>query len=201
MKMKNIWAKATLFALLSLASGHVFSQSEKTLLDGIKLESSGGWGGTRTQLTRIAGETAWISGFHLTGEYNRKFLLGYNFNWLTDDVTYFSDQNDRSLRLRWHSLQTGYQIASHKAIHPVFDLDLGIGKAKMSDVGKDRVFVVGPSAAIELNLYRWFHLSVGGGYRWVSNVGLAGLSDKDLSGAFGHVTLKFGWSDGLDKPD
>ena len=58
----------------------------------------------------------------------------------------------------------------------------------------DKIFVVQPAAGVEINIFRWFHLGLQGGYRFVTDSSIAGLSDKQLSGAFGQATLKFGWS-------
>jgi hypothetical protein len=181
------------FFFLSAAVGH--AQEEKTLFGDRSLKSTGGWGGYRMQIGQIAQQNAQISGFHFTGEYDRKLLAGYNFNWMTNDVSVNFEGRSRNLEFRWHSFQLGYQIASHRAIHPVLGLDLGLGRAKATDLGKDRLYVLNPSAGLELNLYRWFHLALEGGYRWVSGVNIAGLDGEDFSGAFGQISLKFGWGE------
>lgn len=184
------WA---MLLLLSAATAH--AQTEKTLFGNSKLESTGGWGGYRMHIGQIADQDVQISSFHLTGEYERKLLAGYNFNWMTSDVSVARDGQARNLEFRWHSFQLGYQIASHRVIHPVLGLDLGLGRVKVSDLGRDRLYVLSPSAGLEFNLYRWFHLSLEGGYRLVSGVRIANLRDADFSGAFGLVSLKFGWAD------
>lgn len=186
-----------LFFLLSSATT-CLAQQEKTLFGNHSLKSTGGWGGYRMQISRVAGHDVQISGFHLTGEYGRKLLAGYNFNWMTSYVPVDYDGKERNLRLNWHSFQLGYEIAAHKIIHPVVDMDFGIGRVKISDLGKDQVFVLSPSAGIELNLYRWFHLTLGAGYRWVSDARIANLRNTDLSGTFGQISLKFGWSEDFD---
>jgi hypothetical protein len=171
------------------------AQQEKTLLSDVKMRSSGGWGGYRLQIGKIAGTNANISGFHLVGEYERKFLLGYNFNWLSSYLPLRPNGVERGLRLNWHSLQLGYIAAAHRVLHPVVNVDFGLGRVKMNDVGKDQIFVLNPSAGLELNVYRWFHLALEGGYRFVSNSDLTGLQKGDLSGFAGQMTLKFGWSE------
>lgn len=183
---------AVLFCLMASLTN---AQEEKTLFGEDRWKSSGGWGGYRAQWSKINGQTVQISGFHLTGEYNRKFLIGYNFNFVADYMELPHNGAARRLRFNWHSMQLGYEIAAHRRIHPVADLDLGLGRVKVADVGKDPVYVLSPTAGLELNLFRWFHLNFCGGYRWVSGVGIAQLQNADFSGPFGQVTLKFGWSD------
>ncbi len=186
---------ATLFLMMFLYAGVCSAQSEKTLFGTRKLKSSGGWGGYRLQAGNIADQEARISSFTFIGEYERKFIAGYNFNWVSNDVPYRFEQKVQNIKLRWHSLQLGYMLAAHRVVHPIIELDLGIGRVKMNDIGKDRLFIASPSVGIELNLYRWFHLSLEGGYRAVTDVQLADLNNQKLSGAFGMLTLKFGWSD------
>ncbi|MCC7245340.1 MAG: hypothetical protein IT269_06650 [Saprospiraceae bacterium] len=178
------------------------AQYEKTLFQNKKIEDSGGWGGYRHEFGEVAGTSSSISGFHLVSEYNHKFLAGYNFNWVTNDLPVKYQEKEQNLRLNWHSLYLGYMLNPHWAVHPVINTDLGIGRTKIKDVGKDRIFVVSPSAGIEINLYRWFHLSLEAGYRSVFDVEMAGLKDADLSGVFGMVNLKFGMSEdkGNNKP-
>jgi hypothetical protein len=57
----------------------------------------------------------------------------------------------------------------------------------------DAFFVVEPSVNLELNLTTWMRLGVGAGYRYVSGVNdLRGITNGDLRGASGSLTLKFG---------
>jgi hypothetical protein len=58
----------------------------------------------------------------------------------------------------------------------------------------DRIFAVQPTAGIEINVFRWFHVGLEGGYRFISDSNVEGLTDSDLSGPFGQATLRFGWS-------
>lgn len=190
---KKFYLLCFVFALLMTTN--IMAQEEKTVFKNVKMDDSGGWGGYRQQFGEMAGQSVQIPGFHLTGEYERKFLMGYNFNWVASDIDYRFEEKDYNLRFNWHSLQLGYMLAAHRAIHPVVNLDLGIGRVKARGLEKDRIFLLSPSAGLEMNLYRWFHVAIEGGYRAVTDVGIANLRNSDFSGLFGMVTLKFGWSD------
>jgi hypothetical protein len=72
-------------------------------------------------------------------------------------------------------------------------VDYGRGTARLGDVN-DRVYVVQPSAGIEINVFRWFRLGLEGGYRFVSDSNIPELSNQQLSGAFGQASLRFGFS-------
>ncbi|MEK7257751.1 MAG: hypothetical protein AAB316_23540, partial [Bacteroidota bacterium] len=58
----------------------------------------------------------------------------------------------------------------------------------------DDVFVVQPGAGAEVNIFRWFRLSLEASYRFVSGSDLEVLSDKDLSGLIWDLKFRFGWS-------
>jgi hypothetical protein len=68
------------------------------------------------------------------------------------------------------------------------------GKLDPDNSPYDRIFVVQPSLGAELNLLRWCHASVHGGYRFVNDVSIDTYSDNDFSGLYGELTLKFGIS-------
>lgn len=53
-------------------------------------------------------------------------------------------------------------------------------------------FVFEPGAGVEFNITSFFKLGISGGYRIVSGLDLPNTSNKDLSGAFGGLTFKFG---------
>ena len=189
-----------IFLLAGIGTCSAQDREEKTLLEKHRFVNTGSWGGYRLQMGTIADQPASISGFNLVGEHNQKFLLGYNFNWVSNDLPYTFESTTRNLRFNWHSLQLGYILAAHRMIHPVVNLDLGIGRTKLKNVGKDRIFVASPSVGIEANFYRWCHVSLEGGYRAVTGSSMANLRNADLSGAFAMLTFKFGWSDpkGID---
>ncbi|MBK6997444.1 MAG: hypothetical protein IPH31_21995 [Lewinellaceae bacterium] len=63
-----------------------------------------------------------------------------------------------------------------------------------NDTKDDRILVMQPSAGVEINVFRWFHLGIDGGYRFVSDATTPGLDNEYLSGWFGQATLKFGFS-------
>ena len=67
------------------------------------------------------------------------------------------------------------------------------GKVKLAN-DVDRIFALQPSLGVEINVFRWLHLGLEGGYRFISDSNLEGLDDAALSGGFGQATLRFGWS-------
>ena len=95
--------------------------------------------------------------------------------------------------MKWNPMVLAYGFKNYKSIHPQIGVDLGGGKVHLGDVN-DRIFVVQPTAGLEINVFRWFHIGLDGGYRFVNDSSLPSLSDQQLSGWFGQATLKFGYS-------
>ncbi len=59
--------------------------------------------------------------------------------------------------------------------------------------GYDAFFVLEPSVNAELNMTSWMRLGAGVSYRYVSGIGmLDGITNADLKGFSGQMTLKFG---------
>jgi hypothetical protein len=81
-------------------------------------------------------------------------------------------------------------------VHPVVDVLVGSGEtwAKGSlPQREDRVFVVEPSLVAEANLSRFLRGALGASYRWVSGSNLSGVSNADLRGLTGRLTIRAGW--------
>ena len=85
---------------------------------------------------------------------------------------------------------------SYQLIHPMISFQTGSGKITLSDGQTDRAFVFQPSAGFELNIFKWFHLGIEGGYRFITNTSLNGVDNKDLSAPFAQLNLRFGVSRG-----
>lgn len=60
------------------------------------------------------------------------------------------------------------------------------------DYCEDAVFVVEPGLDIELNVNKNFRIGSGVYYRLVNGVNYADLTNADLNGLSGQITLKFG---------
>lgn len=79
-------------------------------------------------------------------------------------------------------------------VHPTFNISIANAKLSSEAREKDRVWTVVPAAGVELNVVRWFRLGMEAGYRFASDVETPGLNDADISGGFGTLRLRFGWS-------
>jgi len=178
-----------IFSVLTLQA-----QREETVLGSRNLGFSGIWGGSKHQISRFGNDNQYVHGWHFGFEFGKALTIGFGGYNLHDDILWNNVPGQR-FDMNWRTLNLGYAIQSYRAIHPMINLDAGRGKVKLLDEGiDDRVVIIQPSAGVEINILRWFHLGLEGGYRFVTDSDLPSLNDRQLSGAFGQATLKFGFS-------
>ena len=178
--------------VFSVITAH--AQHEETVLGDRNLGFSGFWVGTKHQLARFGSANQYVTGWNVGFEFGKALTVGFGGYNLHDDILWDNVPNQR-FDMDWKVFSLGYGVQSFRAVHPMINLDAGRGKVKLlnEDI-EDRVLVVQPSAGVEINIFRWMHLGLEGGYRFVSDSDLASISDRQLSGAFGQATLKFGFS-------
>lgn len=175
-----------------LTAFSAFSQKEETVLGSRSLGFSGIWGGTKHQMTRYGNTNNYVNGWHLGLEFGKALTIGIGKYNLYDDILW-DNQAGQSFDMNWRVVSLGYGFQKFRAVHPILGVDAGRGTVRYANEADDRVFVVQPSAGVEINLLRWFHLALEGGYRFVTDSNIS-LTDRQLSGAFGQATLKFGFS-------
>ena len=188
MKKLLFVAACTLCFVISLQA-----QRDQTLFNRSGLGLTGAWGGSVIGITAFDDNYAVTRGGYGGLEFGKNLMVGYGGFRTTDEVAL--GQNAASnFSLDYQGLMLGYGIKSHKVVHPEVLLLVGGGDAEVNNEGDDRVLVVQPAAGVEVNIFRWFRLGVNGGYRFVMNTDLPGLSDKDISAFYGELKLKFGFS-------
>ena len=188
--IKSLFLALTLFTFLD----NLTAQKEETVVGNRGLGLSGIWGGSKHQLTQFGnkGQTSYISGGFFGLEFGKSLLVGFGHYNLTDEFKWDNIEN-QAFDLRWNPVVLAYGFKNHKAIHPQIGVDFGPGRVEVGEV-KDRIFVVQPTVGVEINVFRWLHLGLDGGYRFVNDSSILGVSDEELSGLFGQASLKFGFS-------
>ncbi len=187
--------KSVLLAIALFASiGSLMAQKEETVVGSRGLGFSGIWGGSKHQLTQFGnnGKTSYVAGGFFGFEFGKALLVGWGHYNLVDEFKWDNIENQQ-FDMKWNPVVLGYGFKNYKSIHPQIGVDFGRGKLQLGDVN-DRIFVVQPTAGLEINVFRWFHIGLDGGYRFVNDSSLPSLSDQQLSGWFGQATLKFGYS-------
>ncbi|MEL6637622.1 MAG: hypothetical protein AAFW73_08690 [Bacteroidota bacterium] len=196
--MKRI---SILFLLCLGILGTAVAQREETVFGRSGLRLSGAWGGSSLQLSAFDGDYALLSGGHGGLEFNKSIFLGWGGYNLVDEVR-FADLPTQNLDFSFNGPILGVSLKPHRIIHPRVSLMAGSGEARFrGEPGRDRLFVIQPSGGVAVNVFRWFHLAVEVGYRFVDGTELSGLEDRDLSAAFGQLRFQFGWSWGGNRVD
>lgn len=188
--MKN--TKSILLGLIMLCAWPLAAQKEQTIIGGRNFGWSGIWGGYKHQLTQFGDETSYINGGFFGLEFGKSLLIGWGRYSLVDEFKWDNIQN-QEFDMRWYPFLLQYGFQGYKAVHPQIGFEIGRGRVDFGDT-KDRILVVQPTAGVEFNVFRWFHLGLDGGYRFVTDSSVPGLTDTDLSGWMAQATLKFGFS-------
>lgn len=151
----------------------------------------------------VGGRLAWIL--------NHRLAVGVAGYGLANSVNISSQEFNSSL----YDFNMGYGglliepiIGSGKPIHVSFPVLLGAGGASFQNnlrfydqdnqswTGKtttdDSFFLIEPGAELELNVFRFFRLSTGVSYRYVTGFDLGDVKDEKLNGLSVGVALKFG---------
>ena len=189
--------KSFFLALALLSTFQLFAQKEETIIGERGLDFSGIWGGYRHQLTQFDGKNSYINGGFFGFEFGKALLIGWGNYSLIDQFKWDGIQNQQ-FDMHWRPFLLQYGIKNYKSFHPQIGFEIGSGHVELGDL-KDRILVVQPSAGLEINVFRWFHLGLDGGYRFVKDATIPGLNNEDLSGWYGQATLKFGYSWGRYK--
>ena len=199
--------RATLFLLIALVVP-AFAQ-QQTLFDGA-LES-GGYGGPSVKVSTLRSETGVFVGGYGGWLINHQLMLGGGGYGLVTDhgasdeaMQYYGFTRRMSLDVSYGGGVIEYIIAPNNLVHGYVSVLVGAGNVSYreqmmnwddSHNGRDydAFFVVEPSVNLELNITTWMRLGLGAGYRYVSGVSdLRGITDNDLRGVWGGLTLKFG---------
>jgi hypothetical protein len=190
--MRSIQFALTIIALFA-CTVMSYGQKEETILGSRGLRLSGLWGGPKTQITKFGNSNSLVAGGNFGLEFGNALFIGYGNYRITNDIKW-DNIATQDFNFRWGGPIIGYGINNLKRIHPVFTVQAGQGNVWFNEFAKDRILVVQPAAGIELNVLRWLHIGVDGGYRFVSDSSISGLTDNQLSGAFGQISIKFGYS-------
>jgi Outer membrane protein beta-barrel domain len=186
--------KLSVLAMTLLMTVSLFAQKEETIFGKSGLRISGAWGGTSSNISQIADDYAVFNGGFGGIEFNRAVFIGWGGYKLNSDVQVGEMPTSPNLEMNYNGLMLGYTLQPHKPIHATFMVMGGKGDLQVNDSAEDNIIVVKPSAGLELNVFRWFHIGLRGGYRMVLDSDLPEVNDTDLSGIFAEANLKFGIS-------
>ena len=184
--MKNL----LLIVLACLAFATTLTAQE-TLFNSNGLGLSGAWGTATYNYSFLEDDYVYGRGGSFGLEFGNTLYVGYAWTRFRDEAEL---RNAPDFRLKYNGLLLGVTPNSYKVVHPRLNALVGGGKIFLRDGNFDRVFVLQPSAGLEINVFKWFRLGLEGGYRFITNDNTPGLTSENISSPFAQIDLRFGFS-------
>lgn len=202
-----------LILLMSFGSSWAQDQEEipykemKTVLGkGNKIR---GFGSIDTRLTEFNDDLGMLVGAHGGIILNNSFVIGLGGYGLTTNFKFQGTEPDEELYLYggYGGLVLGAIFAPKEVVHIYTPVLIGAGGIRVSDrnlfrngglgdfrnfIEDSAFFVIEPGIEVEVNITRFFKVGMGASYRIVGESDLINVSNKDLSGFSGGLSLKFG---------
>jgi hypothetical protein len=196
--MKKI---ALILAVLAV-SFTLFSQEREyqTILDNQDLRISG-MGGPFMQFTAVAGEFGHLMGGGGAVLLNNFYFGGYGLGLTNAIPDYVNDNPSDRLSLGHGGFWLGYSLFGEKPIHFSFSSLIGWGEFGIMQYDgyypfiRDKIFVVAPTAELEVNLTRYLRIGAGVSYNLYTMMDehMHGYRSSDISAPAGFLSFKFGW--------
>ena len=212
-EMKNL----TITLIMLTLFGHsLFAQDQqeipykqtKTLLgDGTKVR---GFGSLDIKMTEFNGDLGTMMGAHGGIILNNHFVLALGGYGLTSNYLIEDRENSDDLYLYggYGGLILGGIFSPKEIVHIYTPVLIGAGGFEVTDrsflnnfnrppgfgtfAETTAFFVVEPGLEIEVNVTRFFKIALGASYRFIRESDLEMVSNSDLSGFSGGMSLKFG---------
>jgi hypothetical protein len=185
-----------LMFLLVAASALSASAQEATVLGGHV--ENGAFGGPALKVTSVNGENAVLTGARGGWIVNHSFVLGVGaYGLVTNVKANTTDPVHQYVDMGYGGLELEYVLRSNDLVHLSAGLLVGGGGMEYEDddrpdVSRLSFFVLEPSVSANLNVTRFFRVSAGVSYRYVTGLKSALSTDSDLSAPAAMVTFKFG---------
>jgi len=196
--MKKI---ALILAVLAVSFA-LFSQEREyqTILDNQDLRISG-MGGPFMQFTAVAGEFGHLMGGGGAVLLNNFYFGGYGLGLTNAIPDYVNDNPSDRLSLGHGGFWLGYSLFGEKPIHFSFSSLIGWGEFGIMQYDgyypfiRDKIFVVAPTAELEVNLTRYLRIGAGVSYNLYTMMDehMHGYRSSDISAPAGFLSFKFGW--------
>ena len=180
-------------ALFISSIAPLFSQQEKTVFGKSGFRITGIWGGPAVGVGQLDNDPVVFRGGFGGIEFGKRLFLGWG-GFETDNDVYIDALDNDRFKMDYSGFMLGYTPAAHKTIHPTFMVLAGTGNAQIGESESDNIVVLQPTLGLELNIFRFFHLSIDGGYRLLTNVNIPEMTGQALSGPYGEIKMKFGFS-------
>ncbi|OGU12021.1 MAG: hypothetical protein A2X61_04265 [Ignavibacteria bacterium GWB2_35_12] len=199
-----------IYPIITLALETRQDTDESETLFGNGEITHGGYGAPELKLTQIQGELGLMAGGRGGWIINSSFSIGGGGYGLvtTHKINNYQPPFDSTayLRVGWGGVFIEYINSSNKLVHFTVNTLIGAGGASYTKSFHDGMnwdndgwvyestpfFVVEPGATVDLNVAKFFRISLGASYRFVSGVDLSKTTNKDISGPSANLAFKFG---------
>jgi hypothetical protein len=169
-----------------------------------------GYGGTDIRVSDFFGTNAFLVGGHGGLLVNRSYFLGLGAYGLVSQSTFETQwmdgtEKEFSFYMGYAGLVMGGTLLHKELVHLNFPVFMGAGLAEITDqnffqngldtdftIEDGLFFVLEPTAEIEINITSNFRLAFGATYRWVTGSELQYVTDEDISGISGSLSLRVG---------
>lgn len=188
-----------LIVLISVLTISVFAQ-EETLV-GSSIES-GGFGGPVVKFSSMNGNTGILVGGRGGWIINHTFIIGGGGYGLANNVKAktLGPNGERYLNFGYGGLEMEYVSDSYRLLHFSFMTLIGGGGLGWRDENmrtgfvndNETFFILEPGANVTLNVTKFFRISAGVSYRYITGIESSAATNADLSGLSGVLTLRFG---------
>jgi hypothetical protein len=207
----KILTAMVLVAALSLPASAQVNNDEISTLFGNKDGhiDHGGWGALTFGYTQIQGKDTYLMGARGGWLIDHHFTIGLAGNGFISDKTYMEivPKTDINLAGGYGGLFLEAIIAPNYPVHVTIPIIIGAGgvayvESQMwneydydyehASIDNDAFFVFEPGLEVEVNIIKFMRLSIGGSYRYTSQVDMINSSSTMLRGFNGYFGLKFG---------
>lgn len=195
--MKHLFL--VILLLTSIISLAAQENKEETLING-NIES--GWAlGSHGGVSVFNRQTSIISGFKAEWIINRIWFVGWHTFQTAGsnlDSPISTDEEKITMDLEYQGFLIGRMFNSTKLFHSGIETVIGWGNIDYHQENGDRqwnenyFFFAQPSLLTEINIVQWFRIQGSIGYRIVQGVDIEGLTNSDINGLTGGITLRFG---------
>jgi hypothetical protein len=197
---ENKMKKIMLVLLLVSAAFPAYGAEDSTLMK--RIQHHGAFLAPVLKATEFRNQLALLVGGRVAWVANHQFCLGVGGYGLASEVEsdYFGPDSTFLLNFGYGGLEVEYIFYPRRIFHfTVYSL-IGAGGASFftrdPDIDVewdgDVFFIVEPGVNLELNVRDGFRIDFGYSYRFVSNLRMEGLSNKDLRDVAAVLTLRMG---------
>ena len=211
MKNKNNIVKSIAIIILAIGfsmPAHAQDEEMSTLFgDKNGNVQHGGWGGLTFGYTKIGGKDTYLMGGRGGWLIDHRFTIGLAGSGFVSDNQYTDIVPDEVVNLvgGYGGLFLEAIIMPNSPVHVTIPVIIGAGGVaytqdwrqgnydyEVSTYDSDAYFVLEPGLEVEFNVIKFMRISLGGSYRYTSNIDLINSSSTMLRGFNGYFGLKFG---------